>query len=98
MARVSKIARGKISMARGIHCCSNFFISFVRPASVRCEEHVYMYTYPNAYRLYVKNSYYQITLRVIFFLQKSGAVRRVDWIFITGAPAWSQLGEYVTLN
>jgi hypothetical protein len=26
MARVSKIARGTISMARGIHCCPNFFL------------------------------------------------------------------------
>ena len=32
------------------------------------------------------------------FLHKSGAVRSVDWIFITGAPAWRWLGEYVTLN
>jgi len=32
------------------------------------------------------------------FLHKSGAVRKVDWIFITGAPAWRWLGEYVTLD
>jgi hypothetical protein len=30
-------------------------------------------------------------------LQKSGAVRSVDWMFIIGAPAWRWLGEYVTL-
>jgi hypothetical protein len=32
------------------------------------------------------------------FLHKSGAVRSVDWICITGAPAWRWLGEYVTLD
>ena len=29
---------------------------------------------------------------------KSGAVRNVDWIFITGAPAWPWLGKYVKLD
>jgi hypothetical protein len=38
MARVPKLARGKISLARGIHCCPNFFLSFAQPASVYCEE------------------------------------------------------------
>jgi len=32
------------------------------------------------------------------FLHKSGAVRSIDWIFITMAPAWRWLGEYVTLD
>ena len=32
------------------------------------------------------------------FLHKSGAVRIVDWIFITGAPAWRRLGENVKMN
>jgi hypothetical protein len=32
------------------------------------------------------------------FLQKSGAVRSVDWIFIIGAPACRWLGENVTLD
>jgi hypothetical protein len=30
------------------------------------------------------------------FLHKSGVMCSVDWIFITGAPAWKWLGEYVT--
>jgi len=38
--------------------------------------------------------YYQITLRVKYFYR----VRSVDWVFITGAPAWSWLREYVTLD
>jgi len=32
------------------------------------------------------------------FLHKSGAVRSVDWIFITGEPVKRWLGEYVTLD
>ena len=32
------------------------------------------------------------------FLYKSGAVRNINWIFITGTLAWSCLGEYVTLQ
>ena len=32
------------------------------------------------------------------FLHKSGAVRCVDWILITGKLAWRWLGEYVTLD
>jgi hypothetical protein len=33
MARVPKMAQGKISFARGSHCCPNFIISYVRPVS-----------------------------------------------------------------
>jgi len=33
-----------------------------------------------------------------FFLHKSGAVRSVAWMFMTGVPAFRRLGEYVTLN
>ena len=32
------------------------------------------------------------------FLQKSGAMSSIDWIFITRVPAWRWLGEYVKLN
>jgi hypothetical protein len=41
LARVPKMARGKTSLARGIHCSANFlFVSYARPASLYCEEHV----------------------------------------------------------
>ena len=40
-ARVTKMASGNISLARGIHCSNNFlFISFAQPASVYCGEYV----------------------------------------------------------
>jgi hypothetical protein len=60
-------ARGKISLSRGIHCCPNFFISFARPASLHCEESVYIYTYTTAYRLYMNCRCYHITLRAQHF-------------------------------
>jgi hypothetical protein len=41
---------------------------------------------------------YQITLLGNFFLNKSGAVRSVAWMFMTGVPAFRRLGEYVTLD
>jgi len=50
-AGVPKTARGKISLARGIQCCPNFYISFTRPASLYCEEYVYIYTYLTIYEL-----------------------------------------------
>lgn len=33
------------TIKRGIQCCPNFFLSFARPASLHCEEYVYMYIY-----------------------------------------------------
>jgi hypothetical protein len=54
--------RGKISLARGIHCCPEF-ISLAQPAPVYCEEHVCTYTYQTVQRLYINYSCYQITLR-----------------------------------
>jgi len=41
---------------------------------------------------------YQIVRYFCRTLYKSGEVWSVDWIFITGAPAWRWLGEYVTLD
>jgi hypothetical protein len=36
------MARRRNSLARGISCCSKFFISFARPVSLYCEEYVYI--------------------------------------------------------
>ena len=59
MARESKMARGKIFLARVIHCCPIFIISFARPASLYCEEY--------ARRLYMNYRCFQIVLRVKHF-------------------------------
>ena len=45
MARGPRMTRGKISLARGIHCCPVFFISFALPASLYCDEYIYIYIY-----------------------------------------------------
>jgi len=64
MARVLKMAHGRISLAHSIHWCpSFFFISFVWPVSPYCEEYVYTYTYLTALRLYMNYRCYQITLQ-----------------------------------
>jgi hypothetical protein len=64
----------KTSLARGIHRCPIFFISFARPASLCCDEYVYIYTYLTACRLYMNYRCYQITLRVKhFYTNRSGA-------------------------
>ena len=44
-----------------------FFISFARPASLHCEERVYIYKYLTAYRMYMNYRCYQIALRVKHF-------------------------------
>jgi hypothetical protein len=61
LARVPDLARGKISLARGIRCCPNFFL--LRPESLCCEEYVYIHIYLIAYRLYMNYHCYQITLQ-----------------------------------
>ena len=48
IARVSKLSRGKISLARDIHFSPKSFISFAQPASLYCEEYVYIHTYLTA--------------------------------------------------
>ena len=86
LTRVSEMARWKISLARGIPCCPNFFlISFVRPTSLCCEEYMYIYTYLTAYRLYMNYRCYQITLQWNIFTQTlSGAKCLLD-IYHCGA-------------
>jgi len=36
-------------MALSIHCWPNYFIYFVRPASLYCEYYAYIYTYIHTY-------------------------------------------------
>jgi hypothetical protein len=65
------------------------FISVAQPASLYCER-VYIYTWAGTvYDLpLLSNNTVSET-----FLQKSGAMRGVDWINITGEPAWRWLGQ-----
>jgi hypothetical protein len=98
MAYLPKTARRKISLALSIHCCPNFLkISFARPASLYCDEHVHIYISECLEILYELPLLPNNTAGETF-LHKSGAVRSVDWIFNTGVPAWRWLGEYLTLD
>jgi hypothetical protein len=45
LARVPRVALGKISLARGIHYRPSIFYSFARAASLYCEHYVYIYTH-----------------------------------------------------
>jgi hypothetical protein len=92
VAREPKMARGKISLARGVHCCpSSFFIYFAQPASLYCEERV-----RGRVCVYISDcveNVYELSLLPNNiasepFLHKSGAVGSVEGIFIIGVPAW----------
>ena len=88
----------KISLALGIHCCPILiYLSCPTSFSVlwRTFEYIHMsdcvetvYELP----LLPNNTASETSLH------QSGAVRSVDWIFITGAPAWRWLGDNVTLD
>jgi hypothetical protein len=70
MARVPKMAGRKFPSAHGIHWITNIFLTtFARPASLYCEEYVYVYihAYLIAYRLFMLYCYYQIILPVKHF-------------------------------
>ena len=74
----------KNSMPRGIHCCLFFIIvivSFDQPASLYCEEYVYIYTCLTAYKLqYMNYRSYQITLQRTLLHKPSG---RKCWLDIS---------------
>jgi hypothetical protein len=97
MERVPKMARGKISLAHGIHCCPIFlfFGSFSPSILLIICVHIHISDcVETVYELpLLPNNTAGET-----FLHKLGAVLSVDWIFITGAPAWRRLGKYVTLD
>ena len=67
-ARVPNTARGKISLARGIHCCSKFLFLLhellLYIVKIYIYIYIYIYTYLAAYRLCTSYRCYQIILRV----------------------------------
>ena len=70
-------------MARGIQCCPNFFISFARPASLYCEEYVYIRVYD--------------CIETIFELPLLPITLRVK-LFYTNQERCEVLTVYVTLG
>jgi len=76
-----------------------FFISFAQPASLYCEEYVYIGLHVSDWAQSVHESpLLRNNTASEIFLHKSGAVRSDDWIFIAGVLTWRWLGEYVTLD
>jgi hypothetical protein len=74
---------GLISLARGIHCCPNSFISFARPASLCCEKYVYIYmNVSDRVEILCGLSLLPNNAANTIFLHRSGAVRNGDWIYI----------------
>jgi hypothetical protein len=88
MEHVPKIASGKISLARGIHCCPNFFDCFC-PTSVsilcRTRGHIHISACVDiAYELpSLPNKTASET-----FVHKVRAMRSVGRIYIIGAMTW----------
>jgi hypothetical protein len=93
MAGVPKMARGKISLARDIHCCPNFFFFVFLPhqrlytvKKMCIYIHIYIYISECVETVYELPLLPNKSARVAF-VHKSGYVRSIDWIFITGVPA-----------
>jgi hypothetical protein len=80
-----EMARGKISVERDIHYCPKVF-SFSRRSSLYCEE----YACVNTHISDCVDIVYGLTINIVSetFLHKSGEVQSVEWMFITGVPAW----------
>ena len=94
MARLPKMSRGKIRLAP----LSQLF--YFCPASISTLWRIYIQTYIHTSEL---ETVYELRMppnntASETFLKKSGAVRRVAWIFNIGVPAWRWLGQYVTLG
>jgi hypothetical protein len=85
MARVPKMASGKISLAHDINCCSNIYMSFAPHSSPYCAQYVFIYTYLTPYRLYMN---YRLlpnnTALKQFYTNQSGTKFWLD-IYLWGA-------------
>jgi hypothetical protein len=78
--------------AGGIYYCLNF-VYFAQPASLYCEKYVYIYT-----PFWQSRDCIWTNVATIWYCQKSANLRSVEWIFITGVPAWRWMAEYVTVD
>ena len=92
------LARADIRMARGIHCCPNFFYFFC-PTSVSVLWRICVYIHisdcvetVHELPLLPSNNASET------ILHKSEAVRSVNWIFIIIVLAWWWLGECYLQN
>jgi hypothetical protein len=100
------MARGKFFLAHSITTVQLFLLilSDQRLCIVRnMHIHIYVYIYTHIQISDHIETAYELpllpnnTVNEIFLI-KSGDVWSVNWVFIILAPAWSWLGEYVTLD
>jgi hypothetical protein len=61
MARTPRMARGKIFLAQGMHCCPKFMCLLPYNRHHNIVHNVCMYTHLTTYRLYMNYRCYQIT-------------------------------------
>ena len=91
VARVPKMTRGKIPLARGFHCCPIFCLFLVPDRLLYIVKNIYIYIYIYTYAhisecvgtVYELKLLTNKTAREIF-LHTSVEVRKADWIFIIG--------------
>ena len=86
MARVPKMARGKISFARGLHCCPIFFL--LSDKRLYIMKNMSIYTYLTTYRLYVNYRCYQITPRVKHFYTNRERCEVLTGYLSLGRRSW----------
>ena len=103
MARVPKVAHGKISFARGIHRCPNVFLFLLPDQRLYAVWYVCMCMCVCVYTHICVKTVYELLLLPnntanARFLHQSGAVRSADWIFTVGVPAGRWLDEYVIMD
>ena len=91
------VARGKISLARGIHCCPIFLNLFCPTAiSVLCTTCVHTHTSDCVQTVYELPLLSNNTAVKHFYTNRSGAKCWLDIYRLE--PAWRLLGEYRTLG
>jgi len=93
---VRKMAHGKISLAYNIQCCPNFFISL--PNQHFCPVKSMCIHIPDYLEMVYELPLLPNNTASETFLHNSGVLWSVNWKFLTGAPAWQWLGEYMTLE
>ena len=92
MARVPKVASGKISLARGIRCYPILSYFFFQPVGSRYTDYATRPVYVHTHISDCVQTVYELSLLANntaneTFLHKSGALRIVERIFIIGTPA-----------
>jgi len=97
MARVPKMARGKIFLAHDFQCRPVFLCFGLFNVSILLRICAHIHISGCLETVYDLSLLPNNTVSETF-LHKSGPVLSVDWIFITGAPAGQRVGKYVVFD